>query len=85
MYAPQAKPSGYMKTGLGQTSSRKQLMGSHIAAESARGSLHWIKSISFIALAVDHTLQLVSQADSASQGRYTLLPVSKTCWIANNT
>uniref|UniRef100_A0A7N0TH47 Mediator of RNA polymerase II transcription subunit 13 n=1 Tax=Kalanchoe fedtschenkoi TaxID=63787 RepID=A0A7N0TH47_KALFE len=68
MYMPQTKPSGYIKAGLGQPSSRKQIMGGHTAADGTRGLLHWIKSISFIALSVDHTLQLVSQADSVSQG-----------------
>ncbi|CAM8916712.1 unnamed protein product [Rhodiola kirilowii] len=64
----QTKPSGYLKAGLGQTSSRKQIMGGHTSTDSTRGSLHWIKSISFITLAVDHTLQLVSQADLVFQG-----------------
>ncbi|XP_027162286.1 mediator of RNA polymerase II transcription subunit 13 isoform X1 [Coffea eugenioides] len=65
LYSPHSKSSTFMKSGLGQPSNRKQLMG---GVDSSRGLLQWVQSISFISLSVDHSLQLVFQADSLASG-----------------
>ncbi|KAM7523061.1 hypothetical protein LguiA_012963 [Lonicera macranthoides] len=60
--------------GLGQppSSARKQqLMGgghNNTADNSRGGLLQWVQSISFVSISVDHSLQLVLQADSTSPG-----------------
>lgn len=60
--------------GLGQppSSARKQqLMGSghnNTVDNSRGGLLQWVQSISFVSVSVDHSLQLVLQADSTSPG-----------------
>ncbi|CAA0807588.1 Mediator of RNA polymerase II transcription subunit 13 [Striga hermonthica] len=58
--------SGFMKGG--QTSSRKQIMSGHSAVDNSKGLLHWVQSISFVCVSIDHSLQLVYQADSNSPG-----------------
>ncbi|XP_057250573.1 mediator of RNA polymerase II transcription subunit 13 isoform X4 [Beta vulgaris subsp. vulgaris] len=63
LYSPHSKSSGFMKGGLGQTTSRKQLMGGPAVVDGSRGSLQWVQSISFVSVSVDHSLHLVSQAD----------------------
>ncbi|KAJ6307195.1 hypothetical protein OIU76_017060 [Salix suchowensis] len=68
LYSPHSKVSGYMKGGLGQTSSRKQLMGGHAAADNSRGMLQWMQSISFVTISMDHSLHLLLQADTPSPG-----------------
>lgn len=68
LYSPHSKSSSYMKGGLGQTTNRKQQIGGP-AVDGSRGSLQWVRSISFVSVSVDHSLQLVSQAD-ASTGSY---------------
>lgn len=65
LYSPHSKSPAFMKSGLGQPSSRKQLMG---GVDNSRGLLQWVQSISFISLSVDHSLQLVFQADSLASG-----------------
>ncbi|GAB4835105.1 hypothetical protein Ancab_000013 [Ancistrocladus abbreviatus] len=67
LYSPPAKSSGFMKAGLGQPTSRKQLGGPAVA-DGSRGLLQWVQSISFVAISIDHTLQLVLQADSSPGG-----------------
>ncbi|KAL2940681.1 Mediator of RNA polymerase II transcription subunit 13 [Bienertia sinuspersici] len=71
LYSPHSKSSAFMKGGLGQTTSRKQLIGGPTIVDGSRGSLQWVQSISFVSVSVDHSLQLVSQADvstGSSQG-----------------
>lgn len=67
LYSPHTK-AGFMKGGLGQPAARKQLMGGHTLVDSCRGLLQWVQSISFVSVSVDHSLQLVFQADSLSPG-----------------
>lgn len=65
------KGSAYMKGGLGQPSGRKQQHlgggggGGHVAMDNSKGLLQWVQSITFVAVSVDHSLQLVYQADSS--------------------
>ncbi|KVH90881.1 Mediator complex, subunit Med13, partial [Cynara cardunculus var. scolymus] len=61
------KASTFMKGGLGQPSSRKQLLssGGHMAMDNSKGLLQWVQSITFVSISVDHSLQLVYQADSS--------------------
>lgn len=60
-----------MKGGLGQPSGRKQQHlgggggGGHVAMDNSKGLLQWVQSITFVAVSVDHSLQLVYQADSS--------------------
>ncbi|XP_059309441.1 mediator of RNA polymerase II transcription subunit 13 isoform X2 [Lycium ferocissimum] len=54
--------------GLGQPSTRKQLIGGQGIADNSRGLLQWVQSISFVSLSIDHSLQLMFQADSMSHG-----------------
>ncbi|KAI4317451.1 hypothetical protein L6164_025318 [Bauhinia variegata] len=68
LYSPHAKGSGFMKGSLGQPAARKQLLGGNSIVDSSRGLLHWAQSISFVAISMDHTLQLVLPADSSSPG-----------------
>ncbi|KAL2332580.1 hypothetical protein Fmac_013793 [Flemingia macrophylla] len=71
LYSPHTKSTGFMKGGLGQPAARKQLMGGHSMVDNSRGLLHWAQSISFVAVSMDHTLQLVLQADSSTPGAMT--------------
>ncbi|XP_057538782.1 mediator of RNA polymerase II transcription subunit 13 [Amaranthus tricolor] len=64
LYSPPSKSSGFMKGGLGQNASRKQLIGGPAVVDSSRGSLQWVQSISFVSVSIDHSLQPVSQADA---------------------
>ncbi|KAK7331485.1 hypothetical protein VNO77_25710 [Canavalia gladiata] len=68
LYSPHTKPTGFMKGSLGQPAARKQLMGGHSMVDNSRGLLHWAQSISFVAVSMDHTLQLVLPADSSTPG-----------------
>lgn len=69
LYSSHSKSSGYMKGGIVQPSSRKQLMGGHTGMDNSKGLLQWVQSISFVSVSIDHSLQLVLQADS-SPGTY---------------
>lgn len=62
LYSPHSKSSAFMKSGLGQSSGRKQLMG---GVDNSRGLLQWVQSITFVSVCVDHSLQLVFPADSS--------------------
>ncbi|GER50389.1 mediator of RNA polymerase II transcription subunit [Striga asiatica] len=67
LYSSHSKgSSGFMKGG--QNSSRKQIMSGHSAVDNSKGLLHWVQSISFVCVSIDHSLQLVYQADSNSPG-----------------
>ncbi|PWA99566.1 RNA polymerase II transcription mediator [Artemisia annua] len=72
------KGSAYMKGGLGQPSGRKQQHlgggggGGHVAMDNSKGLLQWVQSITFVAVSVDHSLQLVYQADSSPGQIYSL-------------
>ncbi|KAJ7964650.1 Mediator of RNA polymerase II transcription subunit 13 [Quillaja saponaria] len=68
LYSPHAKASGFMKGSLGQPAGRKQLIGGHSMVDSTRGLLQWAQSISFVAVSIDHSLQLVLSAESPSAG-----------------
>ncbi|KAK2641530.1 hypothetical protein Ddye_023293 [Dipteronia dyeriana] len=68
LYSPHSKASGFIKGGLGSASARKQLIGGHTMVDNSRGLLQWVQSISFVAISIDHSLQLVHQADSSSPG-----------------
>ncbi|KAL6994249.1 hypothetical protein U1Q18_012356 [Sarracenia purpurea var. burkii] len=68
LYSSHSKASGLIKGGLGQPSARKQLMGGPSLMDHTRGLLQWVQSISFISVSVDHSLNLIFQADSASPG-----------------
>ncbi|KAI4304852.1 hypothetical protein MLD38_040314 [Melastoma candidum] len=67
LYSPHSKPSNYMKGGLGQVAVRKQMVGGQVV-DGPRGLLQWVQSISFVAVSVDHSLHLVTQADFSSPG-----------------
>ncbi|KAL5834084.1 hypothetical protein ACOSQ3_017758 [Xanthoceras sorbifolium] len=69
LYSPHSKASGFMKGGLGSATARKQLIGGHTTVDNSRGLLQWVQSISFVAISIDHSLQLVHQADSPSPER----------------
>lgn len=71
-----SKISGFMKGGLGQPSVRKQLMGTQLI-DSSRSLLQWVQSISFITIAIDHSLDLVFPADTQSPGE--LFPLYLVC------
>ncbi|PON98052.1 Mediator complex, subunit Med [Trema orientale] len=66
--SPHSKTSGFMKGGLGQPAARKHIMSGHTVIDSSKGLLQWVQSITFAAISVDHSLHLVSQADSSSPG-----------------
>ncbi|KAL7090404.1 hypothetical protein ACP275_12G039000 [Erythranthe tilingii] len=68
LYSTHAKASAFMKGGIGQPSSRKQIMGGHAVLDNSKGLLQWVQSISFVSVSIDHSLQLVFQADSTSPG-----------------
>lgn len=60
LYGQHSKSSTFMKSGLGQPSSRKLVMG---GVDNSRGLLQWVRSITFVSVSVDHSLQLLFQAD----------------------
>lgn len=66
--SPHSKSSSFIKGGLGQPAARKQIMSGHTGVDSSRGLLQWVQSISFVAIAIDHSLHLVCQAESPSPG-----------------
>ncbi|VFQ93381.1 unnamed protein product [Cuscuta campestris] len=68
LYGSHPKSSAFMKVGLGQPNTRQQLIGGHAVVDNSIGLLQWVQSISFVSVSIDHSLQLVVQADSASQG-----------------
>lgn len=71
--SPHSKSSGFVKGGLGQPAARKQIMSGHTVVDSSRGLLQWVHSISFVAIAIDHSLHLVCQADSPSPGKLSVI------------
>ncbi|KAF9624405.1 hypothetical protein IFM89_011330 [Coptis chinensis] len=68
MYSPQTKASSFMKGGLGQSNSRKQPMGGQATADSSRGLFQWVQSISLVGVSIDHSLNLILQADTSLPG-----------------
>nr|GLL32579.1 mediator of RNA polymerase II transcription subunit 13 isoform X1 [Ipomoea trifida] len=68
LYSPHSKASAFIKGGLVQPNARQQLIGGHAIVDNSRGLLQWVQSISFVSVSIDHSLQLVVQAESASQG-----------------
>lgn len=69
LYSPHSKTTGFMKAGIGQPAIRKQLMGGHAVVDNSRGLIQWVHSISFVAISMEHSLQLLLQADSPSPGK----------------
>lgn len=69
LYSPHSKTTGFMKAGIGQPAIRKQLMGGHAVVDNSRGLIQWVHSISFVAVSMEHSLQLLLQADSPSPGK----------------
>ena len=67
--SPHSKTSGFMKGGLGQPAARKHIMSGHTVIDSSKGLLQWVQSITFVSISMDHSLHLVSQADSSSPGK----------------
>lgn len=69
--AAHGKGGGFMKGGgMGQAASRKQILsggggGGHMGMDNSKGLLQWVQSITFVSVSVDHSLQLVYQADSS--------------------
>ncbi|KAL0365486.1 UNVERIFIED_CONTAM: Mediator of RNA polymerase II transcription subunit [Sesamum angustifolium] len=68
LYSSHPKASAFMKGGIAQPSSRKPLMGGHAVLDNSKGLLQWVQSISFVSVSIDHSLQLVFQADSTLPG-----------------
>ncbi|XP_009596814.1 mediator of RNA polymerase II transcription subunit 13-like isoform X1 [Nicotiana tomentosiformis] len=68
LYSPHSKVSSFMKGGMGQPSTRKQLIGGQGMVDNSRGLLQWVQSISFVSVSIDHSLQLMFQADIVSHG-----------------
>ncbi|KAL5563620.1 hypothetical protein UlMin_033367 [Ulmus minor] len=68
LYSSSHSKSGFMKGGLGQPAGRKQIISGPNVIDSSKGLLQWVLSISFVAISVDHSLHLVSQADLSSPG-----------------
>ncbi|XP_057963111.1 mediator of RNA polymerase II transcription subunit 13 [Malania oleifera] len=67
LYSSHSKTTGFMKGALGQPVARKQLMSGH-SVDSSRGLLQWVQSISLVTISIDHSLQLVFQADLSPGG-----------------
>ncbi|XP_010257656.1 PREDICTED: mediator of RNA polymerase II transcription subunit 13 [Nelumbo nucifera] len=68
LYSPHTKSSGFIKGGIVQNSTRKQLMGGQTTVDSSRGLFQWVQSISLIGVCVDHSLQLAFQPDAPFPG-----------------
>ncbi|ONK75293.1 uncharacterized protein A4U43_C03F15350 [Asparagus officinalis] len=70
LYSPRAKTS-YMKSGLGQGNTKKQLLAGQTGADNSRGLLQLVQSISLVGVSIDHSLYLMLPADSSSSGTGT--------------
>ncbi|XP_010552283.1 PREDICTED: LOW QUALITY PROTEIN: mediator of RNA polymerase II transcription subunit 13-like [Tarenaya hassleriana] len=68
LYTSHAKPSTFVKGGIGQTAGRKQIMGTQPVADIPRGLLQWVRSISFASVSLDHSLHFVYPVESVSPG-----------------
>lgn len=71
LYSPHAKPSSFMKGGLGQTNSKKQLLSGQAPPDSSRGFSHLVQSITLVSVSIDHCLNIIVPADLPSGGKYT--------------
>ncbi|GJS98417.1 mediator of RNA polymerase II transcription subunit 13 isoform X1 [Tanacetum coccineum] len=86
-----SKGSAYMKGGLGQPSGRKQQLlgggggGGHVAMDNSKGLLQWVQSITFVAVSVDHSLQLVYQADSSPGTTQGSGVMGQSCYVEGFT
>lgn len=67
-YNSHSKASSFTKGSLGQSSTRKQIIGGPSMVDNTRGLHQWVHSICFVSITVDHSLQLVHQADLTSPG-----------------
>ncbi|KAM0934563.1 putative mediator complex subunit Med13, mediator complex, subunit Med13, MID domain of medPIWI [Dioscorea sansibarensis] len=68
LYSPHAKPSSFMKGGLGQANSKKQLLAGQTPPDSSRGFSHLVQSITLVGVSIDHCLNLIVPADLPSGG-----------------
>ncbi|XP_077214346.1 RNA polymerase II transcription mediator isoform X2 [Tasmannia lanceolata] len=68
LYSPHSKSSSFMKGGLGQINTRKQLLAGQTAVDSSRGMFQWVQSISLVGISIDHSLHLIFPADIPSSG-----------------
>ncbi|ERN20081.1 mediator of RNA polymerase II transcription subunit 13 [Amborella trichopoda] len=59
LYGSHSKSSSFLKGGLTQTNTRKQMLPGQLVGDAPRGVFQWVQSISFVAVSVDHTLQLI--------------------------
>lgn len=67
LYSPHSK-SSFIKGGLTQAGTKKQLLAGQTGVDSTRGLLHLVQSISLIGVSIDHSLHLILQADMSSSG-----------------
>lgn len=58
-----------MKSGLGQTNTKKQLLSGQTGVDNSRGLLQLVQSISLVGVSIDHTLHLLFPVDSSSSGK----------------
>ncbi|KAK1429059.1 hypothetical protein QVD17_11258 [Tagetes erecta] len=83
------KGSAFMKGGLGQPLGRKQLLGgggsSHITMDNSKGLLQWVQSITFVSVSVDHSLQLIYQADSSPGTTQGSGVMGQSCYVEGFT
>lgn len=84
LYSPHSKTTGFMKAGIGQPAIRKQLMGGHAVVDNSRGLIQWVHSISFVAVSMEHSLQLLLQADSAPPGKISCQYLTHTLFSSIN-
>ncbi|XP_010534871.1 PREDICTED: mediator of RNA polymerase II transcription subunit 13-like [Tarenaya hassleriana] len=68
LYTSHAKPSTFVKGGIGQAAGRNQIMGTQTVADTPRGLLQCVHSISFASISLDHSLHFVYPAESVSPG-----------------
>lgn len=65
LYSPRAK-NNFIKSGLGQANTKKQLLAGQTGMDNSRGLLHLVQSISLVGVSMDHSLHLMLPADSSS-------------------
>lgn len=70
LYSPRAK-SSFMKSGLGQANTKKQLLAGQTGVDNSRGLLQLVQSISLVGVSIDHSLHLMFPADSSFSGAGT--------------
>ncbi|URE18793.1 Mediator complex subunit 13 C-terminal [Musa troglodytarum] len=71
LYSPHSK-SSFTKSGMGQPNSKKQILVGQTGVDSSRSSLQLVQSISLVGVSIDHSLQLILQADMSSSEQLAL-------------